>query len=186
MICRAPFVASLLCALLAGSASAGTAAPRLAAAGSVQAVFAPWDDIEAEVVAVLDGARRQVLVQAYVLTSKRIAAALVAAHRRGADVRVLVDAARLDKVPSVAVHILSDAGIPVWLETRYQNAHNKIIVVDAGSPDATVITGSFNYTWTAQRKNAENVLIARSHPALAARYASNWERHRQDAVPYKK
>ena len=81
---------------------------------------------------------------------------------------------------------LDVAGIPVWLETRYQNAHNKIIVIDAGMPDATVVTGSFNFTWTAQHKNAENILIARSNPALAARYAANWERHRQDATPYRK
>ncbi|HEX7645796.1 MAG TPA: phospholipase D family protein, partial [Noviherbaspirillum sp.] len=54
-----------------------------------------------------------------------------------------------------------------------------------GRPEAAVITGSFNFTWTAQHKNAENLLIARNNPALAARYAMNWERHRADASPYK-
>lgn len=34
--------------------------------------------------------------------------------------------------------------------------------------------------------HAENLLIARNSPALAARYAKNWEWHRQDAAPYKK
>jgi phosphatidylserine/phosphatidylglycerophosphate/cardiolipin synthase-like enzyme len=58
-------------------------------------------------------------------------------------------------------------------------------VIDAGSADATVITGSYNFTWTAQHKNAENILIARKNPSLALRYALNWERHRQQATPYK-
>lgn len=180
--------ASFLCAFLAGPAghAADLQPSHLAAQGSLQALFAPWDDIEAAVIEVIEGARKQVLVQAYLLTSKKVATTLVAVHRRGVDVSILVDAAQLDKVQSPAVHLLMADGIPVWLDSRYQNAHNKIIVVDAGTPDATVITGSFNFTWTAQHKNAENILIARNNPSLAARYAQNWERHRQDATPYKK
>lgn len=156
------------------------------AQGTLQAAFTPWDDIEALVMETVDGARSQVLMQAYLLTSKKIATTLVAAHRRGVDVRILVDAEQLAKVQSSAAPDLVTAGIPVWLETKYQNAHNKVIVVDADTPNATVVTGSFNFTWTAQHKNAENILIARNNPTLAARYAKNWERHRQEAIPYKR
>ncbi|MEA5096906.1 MAG: phospholipase D-like domain-containing protein, partial [Burkholderiaceae bacterium] len=78
------------------------------------------------------------------------------------------------------------AGIPVWRETKYQNAHNKIIVIDTGTDDATVLTGSYNFTWTAQRKNAENILILRRTPALAARYAANWQRHLNEATAWQK
>ena len=181
-------IVPLLLAALYGAAipQAEAAGPALPAQGSLQAMFAPWDDVEAAVIDVVANSRRQVLVQAYLLTSKKIATTLVAAHRRGVDVRVLVDAGQLEKVPSSAANELSLAGVPVWLETRYQNAHNKVIVVDADGPGATVITGSFNYTWTAQHKNAENILIARNNPALAARYAENWERHRQEAILLKK
>jgi phosphatidylserine/phosphatidylglycerophosphate/cardiolipin synthase-like enzyme len=175
---------ALLAALPARSAEG--LAPLSASQGTLQAVFAPWDDVEAAVVDVIDGARRQILVQAYLLTSKKIATTLIAAHRRGVDVRILIDADQLVKVSSSAAPQLVAAGIAVWLETKYQNAHNKIIVVDANMPHATVITGSFNFTWTAQHKNAENILIARSNPALATRYAQNWERHMADATPYKK
>ncbi|HYD94046.1 MAG TPA: phospholipase D family protein [Noviherbaspirillum sp.] len=177
----------LAIALLSVTAVHGTALePVPAARGSLEPLFTPWDDIETAVVGVIDGARQQVLVQAYLLTSKKIATTLIAAHRRGVDVRVLVDAGQLDKVASSQAPALANAGIPVWLETKYQNAHNKVIVVDARTPAATVITGSFNFTWTAQHKNAENILIARDNPALATRYARNWERHREDATPYKK
>jgi phosphatidylserine/phosphatidylglycerophosphate/cardiolipin synthase-like enzyme len=183
----ASFASFLL--LLAASAAkpADVPAPQpLPAQGSLQPAFAPWDNIEALLVEAIDSARRQVLVQAYLLTSKKIATTLIVAHRRGVDVQILVDADQLAKVESSVAPVLAAAGIAVWLETKYQNAHNKIIVIDADMPGATVITGSFNFTWTAQHKNAENVLIARKNPALAARYAQNWERHRQDATAYKK
>ncbi|HJV82310.1 phospholipase D family protein [Noviherbaspirillum sp.] len=175
--------------LLASAAATAccTDVPVFQAQGTWQAAFTPWDDIEGLVVNTIDGARKQVLVQAYLLTSKKIATTLVSAHRRGIDVRVLVDADQLERTASsAAAPILAEAGIPVWLETKYQNAHNKVIVIDPEGPNATVITGSFNFTWTAQHKNAENVLIARKNPVLAARYAQNWERHRQDATPYKR
>jgi phosphatidylserine/phosphatidylglycerophosphate/cardiolipin synthase-like enzyme len=175
-------------ALLLGSISAsfGSAADApVPAQGTLQAAFAPWDDIELLVTDVIGGARKQILVQAYLLTSKQIVTSLIAAHRRGVRVHVMVDAGQLVKTPDAASE-LAAAGIAVWTENKYQNAHNKIIVVDAGTPAATVVTGSFNFTWTAQHRNAENVLIVRNNPTLAARYASNWEQHKQDATPFQK
>lgn len=158
----------------------------MVAVGTLQPLFAPWDDIEKSIIGTLDGARRQILVQAYLLTNKKISAALIAAHRRGVDVKVLVDGDQLERVDSSTAPRLASAGIPVWIETKYQNAHNKVIVVDADTSHATVMTGSFNFTWTAQHKNAENLLVARNNPKLAARYARNWERHRNEASRYKK
>ncbi len=161
-------------------------APAIAAQGTLQAAFAPWDNIEGVIADEIASARMQVLVQAYLLTSKKIANTLIAAHGRGVDVRVLADAEQLSNIASSILPDLAAAGIPVWLETKYQNAHNKIIVIDAATPDATVITGSFNFTWGAQHKNAENILIARKNPSLVSQYRLNWERHQQDATLYKK
>ena len=185
---RATRLCLLALSLLAASAygfKAAQPAPPFTAQGTLQAAFAPWDDVEGLVVDTIAGARQQVLVQAYLLTSKEIAASLIAARRRGVDVRVLVDAEQHAKVPASKVLNLVAAGIPVWQETRYQSAHNKVVVIDPATPGATVITGSYNFTWSAQHKNAENVLIARKNPALAAQYAQNWERQRQQATPWK-
>ena len=183
---RRALAAAVLALLALGAAArSGPEAP-LTAQGTLQAAFTPGDDVEGLLAEVIGGAHRQVLVQAYLLTNRKIAGALVAARRRGIDVHVLVDARQLERVGGAAVDTLGAAGIPVWLETKYQNAHNKVIVVDSGLPNATVVTGSFNFTWTAQHKNAENVLVVRGNPPLVARYAANWERHRRDAAPYRK
>jgi phosphatidylserine/phosphatidylglycerophosphate/cardiolipin synthase-like enzyme len=39
-----------------------------------------------------------------------------------------------------------------------------------------VVTGSFNFTNSADTRNAENLLVLES-PALAARYQANWQSH---------
>ncbi|MGC8045177.1 phospholipase D-like domain-containing protein, partial [Salmonella enterica] len=82
--------------------------------------FAPWDDIEALIVGQLHSAQRQILMQAYLLTSRQITDELVAARKRGIDVRVLMDAGQLDKNSEDRLRQLRAAGIPVWLETDYR------------------------------------------------------------------
>jgi phosphatidylserine/phosphatidylglycerophosphate/cardiolipin synthase-like enzyme len=79
---------------------------------------------------------------------------------------------------------LQAAGIEVRLETRYVAAHNKILLIDAERDRPVVITGSYNFTYSAQARNAENLLILRGNRALARAYLDNWRRHRDDALPY--
>lgn len=187
----------LLLALLAAGAAAAQspqregqeAAPRPASApiparGTVQVAFTPWDNAEAMIVDCIRQARRQILVQAYSFTSRALANALIAAKRRGVDVQVLADREQTFGGEASRIPELEQAGIPVMLEVRYQSAHNKVMVIDPGSADAAVITGSYNWTYAAQNKNAENVLILRHNDAVANAYAANWRRHSADALPY--
>lgn len=154
------------------------------ARGTVQVAFAPWDNAEAMIVDGVRRAKQQILVQAFSFTSRTLANALVAARRRGVDVQVMADREQTFNSESSRIPDLVQAGIPVMLEVRYQSAHNKVMVVDAGTADGAVITGSYNWTYAAQYKNAENVLILRHNPEIVNAYAANWKRHLADALPY--
>lgn len=154
------------------------------ALGTVQVAFTPWDNAEAMIVEAMRQAKRQILLQAFSFTSRALANALVAARRRGVDVQVMADREQTFSSEASRIPDLVQAGIPVALEVRYQSAHNKVMVIDAGTADAAVITGSYNWTYAAQFKNAENVLILRHNPDIANAYAANWGRHLADALPY--
>ncbi len=161
--------------------SVNASAAPLPAEGTVEALFTPWDDAEGAIVRALGAARKTVHVQAYLLTSRSIAKALLDAKLRGVAVEILADREMVAKGENSQVPKLVEEGIPVWLETRYATAHNKVIVIDAPGEQAVVITGSYNFTWSAQARNAENLLILRGNPALARRYLDNWRRHRDEA-----
>jgi phosphatidylserine/phosphatidylglycerophosphate/cardiolipin synthase-like enzyme len=163
---------------------AGQTPPRMRAQGTVQVAFAPWDNAERMIVDGIRQAKRQILVQAFSFTSRALANALLAARQRGVDVQVLADREQTYSGEASRIPDLAKAGIPVMLEVRYQSAHNKVMVLDAGTADAAVITGSYNWTYAAQYKNAENVLILRHNPDLVNAYAANWKRHLADALPY--
>ena len=173
---------SLLIALaLALPFSASASAAPLPATGTVEVLFTPWDDAEGAIVRALGEAKSSIHVHAYLLTSRSIARALQEAKARGVTVEILADKEMMSKGDNSLIPKLAAEGIPVWLETRYSAAHNKVLLIDAPGTQGIVITGSYNFTWSAQARNAENLLILRGNPALVRRYLENWRRHREDA-----
>jgi phosphatidylserine/phosphatidylglycerophosphate/cardiolipin synthase-like enzyme len=154
------------------------------ATGTVEVAFAPWDDAEGAVLRVIREARSEIYVQAFLFTSRAIGRALVEAWRRGLRVEVLADRDMNSRGDATQIPSLAAAGIPVALEVRYSAAHNKVIIADPNDADCAVVTGSYNFTYSARAKNAENVLVLRRNQVLARAYYNNWLRHRAEAVPY--
>lgn len=169
--------------MLALAVAPAAASEVFEARGSVEVAFTPADDAEKLLIGVIDDARTSLHVQAYVFTSKAVAGALVAAHRRGVRVEVLADAKMNARATGNAIPLLLAAGVPVAFETAYAAAHNKVIVADADGPRCAVLTGSYNFTWSAANRNAENLIVLRGNCALAQAYRSNWQRHRAEATP---
>ncbi len=174
----------LALALWCACAATAQAPPQIPARGTVQLAFTPWDNAEAMIVDAIRGAKQQILVQAFSFTSRALAYALTSAKRRGVDVQVMADREQTFSGESSRIPELVEAGIPVALEVRYQSAHNKVIVIDPGMAGGAVITGSYNWTYAAQYKNAENVLILRDNPDIVNAYAANWRRHHAEALRY--
>ncbi|PWB49087.1 MAG: endonuclease [Nitrosomonadales bacterium] len=152
--------------------------PAMTASGTIQLAFSPEDDTGALIVRAIQGARRQVLVQAFSFTHREIAQALIEAKRRGVDVRLIADGEQIRKMQRGLVPEIAAAGVLVFVDRVHDSAHNKIMVIDAGLPQAAVITGSFNFTHAAQYRNAENLLIFRGNPQLTQAYLKNWQQHR--------
>lgn len=173
--------ALLLGAGLFAIAAACVAAPPLPASGTVQYAFAPGEHADTLIVGAIDAAQHEVLVQAYSFTHRRIADALVRAHRRGVAVAVILDANEARAMPAVARE-LARAGVAVRYDDKHAAAHNKTMVIDGASADCAVVTGSFNFTHAAQQRNAENALVLRGNPPLCAAYAGNWRRHHAHAA----
>ncbi|HMJ49167.1 MAG TPA: phospholipase D family protein [Burkholderiales bacterium] len=147
------------------------------AAGTVELAFTPEDDADRMVISAIDHAQQQILVQAYSFTDENIAHALIKANKRGLDVQLIADAEQTEKTWPNVVSEIAASGIPTYLDSQHQSAHSKIMVIDAGTTHSAVITGSFNFTYAAQFKNAENLLILRNNPEISTAYLQNWKHH---------
>ena len=148
---------------------------------SAEVAFSPHGDATRLIVKTIRAAKKNLRMAAYSLTSRPIATALITAQKKGIDVRVVVDHGQLGDHSHSIIKRLREAGITIRVDTTHKLQHNKYIIVD----DETVETGSFNYSASAEHKNAENVLVLWQSPDLASRYVKNWEALWAAAEPYK-
>lgn len=144
-----------------------------------QVCFTPGGECTDLIIAQIDNAQKEILLQAYSFTSAPIAKAITNAKKRGLDVKAILDKGQFSAKYSAATFLLNQ-GVPVWNDDSVAIAHNKVIVIDR----ETVITGSFNFTKAAQEKNAENVIII-SDKNLATQYIKNWEEREKVSVKMK-
>ena len=184
-VAKMAFIKKFLLLVMASMCVASVlAAAPMPTSGTVEVAFTPWDDAEGAVLRAIGESRKAIHVQAYLITSRTLARALIEAKQRGVAVEILTDREMLRGGENSQIPKLAAAGIPVRLEARYAAAHNKILLIDPEEPACAVVTGSYNFTWSAQARNAENLLILRGNPALSAAYLKNWRRHSEEALPY--
>jgi phosphatidylserine/phosphatidylglycerophosphate/cardiolipin synthase-like enzyme len=126
---------------LALSASPVAGRDIAAVSGETEVGFSPSGAAHELVIRAIQLARHSIRMAAYSFTSKEVARALVDAHRRGVDVRVVLDDSQKSERYTGAT-FLANAGIPTRTSSRYAIMHNKFLVVDGRH----VQTGSFNYT----------------------------------------
>ncbi|NLT21592.1 MAG: phospholipase D family protein [Syntrophorhabdus sp.] len=141
--------------------------------------FSPGGGATKAILRQIGEAEREVLVEAYLFTSKPIQAALLKARKRGIEVEVILDGHEQKERKHVTARVLKAGGVDVWLDNDHASAHNKVMIIDR----RTVITGSFNFTYAAEDRNAENLLIITSGE-LAALYRDNYLKLRKHSKRY--
>ncbi len=169
----AAFVVGLACAM---SIPARGEPTRYPAAGTVELAFTPGDAVDATILGAIAAAEHEVLVLAYSFTHPKISRALGAARLRGVRVEVIADRGQTLELPQSVVPALARDGIPVWLDGNFAAAHNKVVVIDADGAHAATITGSYNFTIAAQKRNAENIVVFRDNPDVARAYRAYFRR----------
>jgi phosphatidylserine/phosphatidylglycerophosphate/cardiolipin synthase-like enzyme len=132
--------------------------------------FSPHGGAEDAIVKTLRRARARVVAAIYGLTSPAIEAALEERARAGVHVALKTDKAQsAGREQSALLGRLREAGVTVDVSRARWLLHDKFAVVDG----RWVISGSFNWTTSAERRNRENVLIF-DCPDLASHFEAEW------------
>lgn len=135
---------------------------------NIRTCFTPPAGCGQLIVNAIDRARETILVQAYQLTSEQIVEALIRAHDRGVRVSILIDKTGVTAKYS-KVKMLKSKEVSVAVDKVTSIAHNKVMIIDG----LVVITGSFNFTDSADNRNAENVVFI-TDKDIANEYTKNW------------
>lgn len=136
----------------------------------LEVYFSPEDRPQPRIVDVLKSAQSSIHFLAFNLTDNDIANVLLRKQREGLVVRGVMDEEQSTATGGDYESLLT-AGIDVLLDQNPYRMHHKVFVVD----EATVVTGSYNFTRSAAQYNDENVLIIRS-PEIATQYLAEFAR----------
>jgi len=137
----------------------------------VSLLWSPKGGCEKQIISAVDNAKESVLVAAYSFSSKPIAESFYRAARRGVVVRMLMDRRQPTAHYSMCDKLVQGGAI-VRIDKKEPLMHMKTIIVD----DYIVLTGSYNFTASAEHRNAEVLLIIISK-TLATKFIKNWLHH---------
>lgn len=143
----------------------------------VENYFAPEDGVSARIISEINQARNEIIFMVYSFTDKRMAEAMIEKHREGMRVEGIFNWRQEGDENSV-YPLLAERGIPVYFSPKDRTLHHKVMVIDS----SVVITGSYNFTKSANARNDENILIIRS-PELARAYLEEYGRIRARSEP---
>ncbi|MBC8160644.1 MAG: phospholipase D family protein [Roseiflexaceae bacterium] len=145
--------------------SSATPFPRVRVGGAqIEVYFSPEDGVAKHILQRLAAAKRSIHFMAFSYTSSATADAMVAQSRAGLLVQGVFESQNAGGTGS-AFSRLRQGGVDVLEDGNCYILHHKVIVID----QQTVITGSYNFTNSAERDNDENLVIV-DDPALARAY----------------
>ena len=154
---------------LAGGHPAPLAAQEMAVAQT-----APTGEIRTMLEGALDHAAQRILAEVYTLTDPTVIAKLAVAHRRGVDVRVILDPNQEYNRHAFALLSAASVGVRWYPVPRGVLLHAKI-----GLIDGVLILGSANWTVSGLGVNHELDIKTRDPYAVAeygSRFESDWSR----------
>ena len=147
----------------------GALTPTLTIDGvNVENYFSPVDHVTDKLVAYVQGAKRSIRFMIFTYTSADLSNAMIARYQAGVNIQGVIE----DRGASNGALVpLLCAKVPVKVDGNKYTMHHKVIVID----ESTVITGSFNFTKSADQENDDNVLVIHSAD-LARQYLQEYDR----------
>jgi hypothetical protein len=147
---------------------------------SVQVFFSPNGGAKEAILKELTDAKTNIDVAMYILTDRELSKALVSAKERGVKVRVLLDWKSTEEIEYSKFFFLHKSKVDVRVNNtlpsntdKYSGImHNKFAIIDS----KTLITGSFNWTHSAEELNNENLLIIKESKELINKFENEFSK----------
>jgi phosphatidylserine/phosphatidylglycerophosphate/cardiolipin synthase-like enzyme len=134
--------------------------------------FSPDDGVASRILELVSSAEESIAFMAYSFTSNDIGAAVVERAQAGITVEGVMDGSQITAGQGTEYDPFLQAGLNVRLDGNEKGLmHHKVFIIDR----KIVITGSYNFTASAETSNDENVVIIFS-PDAAAKYLEEFQK----------
>jgi phosphatidylserine/phosphatidylglycerophosphate/cardiolipin synthase-like enzyme len=138
-------------------------------AANVQVYFSPEDGVAKHIVQRLKAAKTNIRFMAFSYTADDVASTMIAQKQAGVVVQGVFEKQNASG-SGADFNRLKQGGVDVLEDGNCYILHHKVIIID----EHIVITGSYNFTGSAERDNDENLVIV-DDPRLARAYLDEFE-----------
>jgi len=153
-------------------AIADTPYPSLTIDGTpLEIYFSPDDHVAMRIAALLRGAQHSIYFMAYSFTAKDFGDILLQKAQDGLPVAGVMEESQVKANIGSEFNAFTQAGLSVYMDGNPGLMHHKVFIID----QQIVITGSYNFTASAERTNDENVVIF-FDKQIAASYLTEFQR----------
>jgi phosphatidylserine/phosphatidylglycerophosphate/cardiolipin synthase-like enzyme len=132
--------------------------------------FSLSDNPQKAIIKNISQAETYINIAMYTFTDKEIALSLANAQQRGVKVRVYLDRSQIESTYSISRFLVQN-GIKVRISSNNYIMHNKFAIID----NRLLLTGSYNWTFAANNKNEENLMVI-DDPEIITRYQNQFEK----------
>ena len=136
----------------------------------LEVYFSPDDGTASRLLDLIAGAQESVYFMAYAFTSDEIAQAMIDRAQAGVTIAGIFDESQINAQGGEYEHLLS-SGLDVRVDGNFGRMHHKVMIIDG----QTVVTGSYNFSASAETRNDENTLVIHNS-RIAAQYLDEFER----------
>lgn len=131
----------------------------------LQVYFSPKDGVQDRVVSAIQNAQHSIRFLSFSFSADPIADAILARYAAGLEVMGVIDRLQANKRGGDFQRML-DVEIDVRKTSFSTFMHHKVVIIDAGTSSAKVITGSYNFTAKANTRNDESIMIIESQDTV--------------------
>ena len=132
----------------------------------ISVYFSPTNKISTtQIIPLINQAQKSIYIPAFYLTHNDIINALIDAHKREIDIKIIVDETSV-KGKYVNVDYIKQNGIDLKVENWAGKMHMKSIIID----NDILVIGSMNFTKQGEKMNDENCIVIKNSQILNSAY----------------
>lgn len=151
---------------------AATPNPHLTIDGTqMEVYFSPDDKVARRIVELLRGAQQSITFMAYSFTASDFGKIISQKAKQGLKISGVMEDEQIKSNKGTQFTYFENASLPVYRDGNPGQMHHKVFIID----EQIVIAGSYNFSFSAETQNDENVMIFFDRQ-IAAEYLSEFAR----------
>ena len=117
--------------------------------------FSPGDECRRKIIDLFHRAKQSIDICVFTISDDIITEAILNAHKRGIDIRVITDNDKKSDMGSDINELISKK-LAVRMDHSHNHMHHKFAIFD----NSILLNGSFNWTRSASKYNQENIVVS--------------------------